>query len=185
MNPALAEMGRQMDNKCVGAAAFTVSTPADMERLGFLLGSHLSPDEFVCLMGPLGAGKTTLVRGLARGLGVTDPVASPTYVIARRQSGARADLLHCDVYRLGSVDEIIDLDLDTVGAVTILEWGAAYISALTDDYLMVTIERTVGSGVDDREVVLRGAGADWPRRRIEQITGAFSTVSSDRTAQAP
>ena len=149
--------------------ALQVPTQGAMERLGQVLGSCLAPDEFVSLAGPLGAGKTTLVRGLARGLGVTDPVSSPTFVIARRQRGARADLLHCDLYRLTDVDEVIALDLDTSGAVTVLEWGSQAVSALTADYLAVTIERSVGSGGDGRTLALVGMGEDWPRSRLVEL----------------
>ncbi len=146
-----------------------VPTAAAMERLGEVLGDMLGPDEFVSLAGPLGAGKTTLVRGLAIGLGVVDRVSSPTFVIARRQCGARVDLLHCDLYRVTDIDEVIDLDLDSSGAVTVVEWGADAIAALTDDYLAVTIERSLGSGLAGRSFAAAGFGNDWPASRLTQL----------------
>ena len=92
-------------------------TAADTEALGEQLAPELRAGDLLVLSGPLGAGKTALVRGLARGLGVAGPVTSPTFVIAREHrplpGGAGVPLVHVDAYRLGSVAELDDLDLDT------------------------------------------------------------------------
>src|SRR5215218_9696567 len=95
--------------------------PADTEALGERLAAGLRAGDLVVLAGPLGAGKTAFVRGLARGLGVTGPVTSPTFVIAREHppapGGAGVPLVHVDAYRLGTVGDVAveldDLDLDT------------------------------------------------------------------------
>lgn len=118
---------------------------ADTEALGARLGRQLGAGDLVVLSGPLGAGKTALVRGLAAGLGVRGPVTSPTFVIARvHPAGGRGvPLVHVDAYRLGGLDELDDLDLDTdlVDAVVAVEWGEGLAERLADRYLLVRLER--------------------------------------------
>ncbi len=126
-------------------------TVADTERLGEELGGRLGAGDLVLLAGPLGAGKTALVRGLARGLGVVGAVTSPTFVIAREHpsSGDGPALVHVDAYRLGLLEgadvaaELDDLDLDTdlEGAVVAVEWGTGVAERLSDRTVQVTLER--------------------------------------------
>lgn len=122
------------------------------EALGERLAKRLGAGDLVVLSGPLGAGKTVLVRGLARGLGVAGPVTSPTFVIAREYrplpGGAGVPLVHVDAYRLGGpgVDvaaELDDLDLDTdlADAVVVVEWGEGVAERLCAAYLLVRLER--------------------------------------------
>jgi tRNA threonylcarbamoyladenosine biosynthesis protein TsaE len=125
---------------------------ADTEALGERLAHGLGAGDLVVLSGPLGAGKTALVRGLARGLGVAGPVTSPTFVIAREHrplpGGAGVPLVHVDAYRLGSTGadvaaELDDLDLDTDldGAVLAVEWGEGVAERLSARHLLVRLER--------------------------------------------
>jgi tRNA threonylcarbamoyladenosine biosynthesis protein TsaE len=99
-----------------------------MRELGAQLARRLSPGALVVLTGPLGAGKTTFTQGLAEGLQVRGPITSPTFVLARVHPSlvGGPDLVHADAYRLGSVAELDDLDLDSSVAesVTVVEWGA-------------------------------------------------------------
>ena len=99
---------------------------ADRTRdLGEALASLLRPRDTVVLTGDLGAGKTTLVQGVGRGLGVEDHVASPTFTLVREYSG-RLDVAHVDVYRLERVQDVVDLGLDELGGpdrVLIVEWA--------------------------------------------------------------
>jgi tRNA threonylcarbamoyladenosine biosynthesis protein TsaE len=121
--------------------------PADTEALGERLAGELGPGDLVVLSGPLGAGKTVLVRGIARGLGVAGPVTSPTFVIAREHrplpGGRGVPLVHVDAYRLGGAAELDDLDLDTdlAEAVVAVEWGEGVAERLAARHLLVRLYR--------------------------------------------
>jgi tRNA threonylcarbamoyladenosine biosynthesis protein TsaE len=113
----------------------------------------------VILAGPLGAGKTTLVQGIGAGLGVRGPVTSPTFVIARVHPGPLVPLIHADAYRLGSVIEVDDLDLDTANSVTVVEWGEGLAEGLADDRLEISIFPEPDS--QQRTVRITGYGVRW------------------------
>jgi tRNA threonylcarbamoyladenosine biosynthesis protein TsaE len=141
----------------------TVATAEEMRSLGTRLAAQLRAGDLVILSGPLGAGKTTLVQGIAAGLGVRGPITSPTFVIARVHpslSGGPA-LVHADAYRLGSVAELDDLDLDadTDSAVTVVEWGTGLAESLADDRLEITITRPADDS--PRSVSVTGVGPRW------------------------
>lgn len=156
-------------------ADVTVATPADMRALGQRLAGLLAAGDLVVLGGPLGAGKTTLVQGIADGLGVRGPVTSPTFVIARVHPSLRRGpaLVHADAYRLTSPAEVDDLDLDASldVSVTVVEWGGGLVEGLAPDRLEVTIalahSGTPGTGppADDgpapRSVRVEGHGDRW------------------------
>ena len=114
------------------------------------LGERLRAGDLVILSGELGAGKTTFTQGLAEGLGVRGPITSPTFVIARVHPSlvGRAPLVHVDAYRLGSLAELDDLDLDASveDSVTVVEWGEGKAEVLAGERLEVRIERP---GADD------------------------------------
>jgi tRNA threonylcarbamoyladenosine biosynthesis protein TsaE len=153
------------------AEQITVPTPAAMRALGGRLAGLLRAGDLVLLTGPLGAGKTTLVRGLGEALGVRGQVTSPTFVIARVHPSLTGGpgLVHADAYRLGSLAEMDDLDLDLDGSVTVVEWGEGLAEGLSADRLEITIafaEAGRGTGAD------RGAGAgDVDEPRAVRITG--------------
>jgi tRNA threonylcarbamoyladenosine biosynthesis protein TsaE len=141
-----------------------IATDAAMRDLGRQLAGLLRAGDLVILTGPLGAGKTTLVQGIGAGLGVRGPITSPTFVIARVHpvvSGSGPALVHADAYRLGSISEVDDLDLDTdaAAAVTVVEWGAGLAEGLAQDRLEISIEPDPDSDV--RTVQLNGRGARW------------------------
>ncbi|MFE7189093.1 tRNA (adenosine(37)-N6)-threonylcarbamoyltransferase complex ATPase subunit type 1 TsaE [Kitasatospora sp. NPDC057541] len=152
-------------------ATLTAATPDRMGRLGRELAALLRPGDLVLLSGELGAGKTTLTRGLGEGLGVRGAVTSPTFVIARVHpslTGGPA-LVHVDAYRLGGdLDEMEDLDLDVSlpESVVVVEWGEGKVERLSEDRLEVRIERAVGDeaaggDLDPRRVELTGIGPRW------------------------
>ena len=141
-----------------------IATDAAMRDLGRELAGRLRAGDLVILTGPLGAGKTTLVQGIGEGLGVRGPVTSPTFVIARVHpalAGSGPSLVHADAYRLGSVDEVDDLDLDAdvASAVTVVEWGEGLAEGLASDRLEISIRPDPDSDV--RTVQLTGYGARW------------------------
>lgn len=147
-----------------------------MEALGERLAAELGAGDVLVLTGPLGAGKTTLVRGLGSALGVRGTVASPTFVIARTHpslTGGPA-LIHVDAYRLESALELDDLDLDFEASVTVIEWGSEFVSAIADSWLEIVIERPRASDAQDdeddpRRVSLRAVGERWANVPLERI----------------
>ncbi|NUW40731.1 tRNA (adenosine(37)-N6)-threonylcarbamoyltransferase complex ATPase subunit type 1 TsaE [Nonomuraea rhodomycinica] len=134
-----------------------------MRAYGTRLAARLRPGDLVVLSGPLGAGKTTLVQGIAEGLKVRGPITSPTFVIARVHPSLRQGppLVHVDAYRLGGDLEVDDLDLDASleESVTVVEWGEGLVEGLSEDRLEIHIDRETGD--DARVVTLRGVGARW------------------------
>ncbi|MGW6455881.1 tRNA (adenosine(37)-N6)-threonylcarbamoyltransferase complex ATPase subunit type 1 TsaE [Streptomyces sp. NPDC055078] len=156
-------------------AVRAVESPEQMLELGRRLAKLLRPGDLVMLTGELGAGKTTLTRGLGEGLGVRGAVTSPTFVIARVHpplTGGPA-LVHVDAYRLGGgLDEMEDLDLDVSlpESVVVVEWGDGKVEDLADARLHVVIHRVVGDTDDDRrEVTLRGFGERWARTDLTGV----------------
>ncbi|GAB3284908.1 hypothetical protein GCM10027426_25400 [Microbacterium lacusdiani] len=137
-----------------------IATSEDMEALGRRLGAGLVAGDLIVLTGPLGAGKTTLTRGIAEGLGVRGPVQSPTFVIARTHPSlvGGAPLVHADAYRLDSAMELDDLDVDVDGSVTIVEWGRGKVDGLREEWIDIEIERPVGAAADTEDL-----DADAPR----------------------
>ncbi len=156
-----------------------IATDAAMRDLGRELASWLRAGDVVILTGPLGAGKTTLVQGIGEGLGVRGPVTSPTFVIARVHpplAGSGPSLVHADAYRLGSISEVDDLDLDAdvASAVTVVEWGEGLAEGLAADRLEISIQPDRDG--EARTVRLRGHGARWQAG----ISGKQPASSGDR-----
>ncbi|ANC31141.1 tRNA (adenosine(37)-N6)-threonylcarbamoyltransferase complex ATPase subunit type 1 TsaE [Isoptericola dokdonensis] len=159
--------------------AVTIDLPeADTTRaLGAALAGVLRAGDLVILTGDLGAGKTTLTQGLGAALGIRGQVASPTFIVARehpplpREDGTRGPaLVHVDAYRLGSLDELDALDLDSSldESVTVVEWGRGLAEALTEDRLEIDLQRPRGGDVDTenpeagtRHATLRAVGDRW------------------------
>ena len=138
-------------------------TPADTRGLGAALAELVRAGDLVVLVGPLGAGKTALTQGIGQGLGVREPVTSPTFVIARVHTGGRLPLVHVDAYRLGGAADVDDLDLDVTVAdsVTVVEWGQGLVEQLADEHLEVRLDRRDD---DVRTAVLVPHGPGWTER---------------------
>lgn len=141
-----------------------VTTPEQMHDLGRRLARVLRLGDLVVLQGPLGAGKTTLTRGLGVGLVVRGEVTSPTFVIARRHRGTDGGppLLHIDAYRT-SAAELLDaeLDLEATDAVTVVEWGTGKVEGWSQDRLVIDIEPQDDDPDGPRQVRLTGVGQRW------------------------
>lgn len=123
-----------------------VADPEDMHALGVQLGKKLHAGDVVVLTGPLGAGKTTLSRGIGEGLQVRGPITSPTFVLARTHPSlvSGPPLVHVDAYRLGNAGELDDLDIDFEHSVVLVEWGAGMVDT-GDSWLEIEIERPTGA----------------------------------------
>ena len=136
----------------------------DTRELGAALATVARSGDVVLLSGDLGAGKTTLVQGFARGLGITGPVVSPTFILVRTYQG-RLTLVHADAYRMDNLQEVTDLDLPELlddGGVALVEWGDVIAPVLPADYLEIRLE--FGEGDDDRHIEVRVVGPTWASR---------------------
>lgn len=134
-----------------GAGTASLPTVTDTLAFGERIGRGLRAGDVVVLSGPLGAGKTALAQGIARGMEVVGPVTSPTYVLARVHRANRAGhpaMVHVDVYRLldhctdlmAELDSL-DLDTDLEDAVAVVEWGEGLAERLSEDHLDITLQR--------------------------------------------
>lgn len=147
--------------------------------LGSELGNRLRAGDLVILSGSLGAGKTTLTKGIAAGMGVSGRVTSPTFVIARvhrptlvhsdKAAGRAVPLVHVDAYRLAGAVELDDLDLDTDldAAAVVVEWGEGIAERLSEDRLVIELVRLPD---DTRTATLTPVGRSWGARVPEILT---------------
>ncbi len=134
---------------------YITNSPVETEAVGEALGRVLQPGTVLAYRGDLGAGKTAFTRGLARGLGATEQVTSPTYTIVNEYLSGRLPLFHFDMYRLGSCDDLFDIGWEDYlerGGVCAVEWSENVEEAL-EDALFVTIEKT---GEDSRRITVEG-----------------------------
>ena len=150
-----------------------------MRTLGARLALLLRAGDLAVLTGDLGAGKTTLTQGIGTGLGVREMISSPTFVIARVHPSlvGGADLVHVDAYRLGSLAEIDDLDLDASleGSVTVVEWGEGLVEDLAPDRLEVLIRRPRGDADGGADTATEPDGDENRHRHDHRLTGSAGT----------
>ena len=134
---------------------FLTNSPEETERVGAALGKILEPGSILAYRGDLGAGKTAFTRGLARGLGYTEPVTSPTYTIVNEYLGGRLPLFHFDMYRLASSDDLWDIGWEDYlerGGVCAVE-GSENVDDAMENAIYVTIYKT---GEESRRIVIEG-----------------------------
>ena len=141
----------------VNIMQYITNSPGETEAIGAALGKVLRPGTVIAYRGDLGAGKTAFTRGLAKGLGCTDLVTSPTYTIVNEYLGGRLPLFHFDMYRLRSSDDLFDIGwddyLDRAG-VCAVEWSENVDDAM-EDAIYITIEKL---GEDARRITIEGGG---------------------------
>lgn len=139
-------------------AEHVIHSVDQMHAWGARLGAQVQRGDVIVLSGELGAGKTTLTQGIARGLGVEERVTSPTFVIVHEHPGRSMRLVHVDAYRLAGPGEFDDLDIGAADAVLVIEWGANVAAHSFDDWLHIEIA-ALDSG--DRIMACSGVGARW------------------------
>ena len=142
-------------------------SPEDTLALGRRLASLLRAGDVVLLTGRLGTGKTLFTSGIAEGLGVSGPITSPSFIIARTYRDGFLPLTHADVYRLGSRSEFDDLELIDLAhdGVLVIEWGEAVAQAVPDDHLSVHIDM---GGPESRVFRFESSGS-WDSRRLDEV----------------
>ena len=141
-----------------------VENEQSMQLLGQQVANHLQAGDLVLLNGSLGAGKTTLTRGIGKTLGASGTIQSPTFVLARtHQTEKGPALVHVDAYRLSSAVELDDLDIDFENSIVVMEWPRNFTHGLTEDWLEISITRDRDS--EARTVSIQGHGA-WNQREV-------------------
>jgi tRNA threonylcarbamoyladenosine biosynthesis protein TsaE len=144
------------------------ATAEETREVGEAVASLLRARDAVMLTGELGAGKTTFAQGVARGLGIEEPVVSPTFTLVKEYSGI-LDLAHVDVYRLDRIQDVVDLGLEELGGgddVLLVEWGDTIEELLPESRLRVEIT-TPGDADEVRAIVISAIGAGWSDRFAE------------------
>lgn len=139
---------------------FITNSPEETEKIGAAMGRIIPAGTVLAYRGDLGAGKTAFTRGLARGLGFTEAVTSPTYTIVNEYLGGRLPLFHFDMYRLSSADDLFDIGWEDYldrGGVCAVEWSENVDDALDDDAIRVDIRR---GAQDDQRVISVTGGPD-------------------------
>ena len=131
----------------------------ETENIAFEIAKKLVGGEVITLDGDLGAGKTAFTRGLAKGLGITDSVSSPTFTIVNEYRNGNVPLLHFDVYRLDSSDEMYDIgweDYLSQGAVIVIEWATNIADILDDNHIAIDIKKDLNVSEDYRKITVEG-----------------------------
>jgi tRNA threonylcarbamoyladenosine biosynthesis protein TsaE len=146
----------------------------ETESVGAALGAFLREGDLVVLGGDLGAGKTTFVKGVARALGVRDPVTSPTFTIVQEYDGP-VPVAHVDIYRLKRVQELHDLGLEEMldDRVVLVEWGDVVAPLLPSE--RVEVQLTIGDAPDMRAIEIVAQGPGWAARR-DALDAALAAI---------
>lgn len=134
-----------------------VFSPEDTGAAGCRLAEEISPGQVVALIGDLGVGKTVFTQGFARGLGISEPVASPTFTIIQEYDSGRMPFYHFDVYRIGSPDEMYDIGYEDYvygDGVCLIEWADLIEELLPREYLRVSIFKDLAKGFDYRRILI-------------------------------
>ena len=136
---------------------YTSNSPQETFTLGKRLGEQAKPGEVYCLDGDLGVGKTIFTQGFAAGLGIDEPVNSPTFTIVQEYHEGRLPLYHFDVYRIADVSEMDEIGYEEYffsDGVCLIEWGTLIEELLPDSTITITIEKDLQKGFDYRKITI-------------------------------
>ena len=129
----------------------------DTYDLGYELGQHAKPGQVFTLVGDLGVGKTVFTQGFAKGLGIEEPVNSPTFTIIQEYHEGRLPLYHFDVYRIGDVEEMDELGYEEYfysDGVCLIEWSTLIQEIIPDNAIEIVIEKDLEKGFDYRKITI-------------------------------
>jgi tRNA threonylcarbamoyladenosine biosynthesis protein TsaE len=161
-------------------------SPAGTKEVAARLARICAPGDAILLIGDLGAGKTAFAQGFAAALGVEGPVTSPTFALVRQyrchDAGAIETLIHADVYRTGTIGEVVELalaELVEARAIALIEWGDLAAAALGDDALDITITWPEGSALEHRTLSICGRGR-WTAR-ADEVARVLAPTSAQAT----
>ena len=149
------------DGNSVGETVVVTQSEAETRALGEKLGREAKAGDIFLLEGDLGVGKTVLAKGVAVGLGISEPITSPTFTIVHEYEG-RLPLYHFDVYRIGDPDEMLDIGFDEYlfgAGVCLIEWPSRVEELIPETAVKVTIEKDPAQGMDYRRITIEGEGA--------------------------
>lgn len=133
-------------------------SPEETSALGRELGANAKPGEVYTLIGDLGVGKTVLTQGIADGLGITEPICSPTFTIVQVYEEGRLPFYHFDVYRIGDIEEMDEIGYEDYfygDGLCMIEWANLIEEILPDNYKEITIKKDLEKGFDYRKITIK------------------------------
>ena len=139
------------------------NTPEETFSLGLRIGQEAMPGQVYTLIGDLGVGKTVFTQGVAKGLGITEPVNSPTFTIVQVYEEGRLPFYHFDVYRIGDVEEMDEIGYDDYfygKGLCLIEWANLIEDILPEHYSQITIEKDLEKGFDYRKITIEEIGCN-------------------------
>ena len=143
----------------IGKMVTETRSPEETYELGRKIGLQARPGQVYTLTGDLGVGKTVFTQGVAAGLGITEPVSSPTFTIVQVYEEGRLPFYHFDVYRIGNIEEMEEIGYDDYffgKGICLIEWAELIEEILPDDRISITIEKNLEQGFDYRRITVEG-----------------------------
>ncbi len=143
----------------IGKMVTETRSPEETYELGRKIGLQARPGQVYTLTGDLGVGKTVFTQGVAAGLGITEPVSSPTFTIVQVYEEGRLPFYHFDVYRIGDIEEMEEIGYDDYffgEGICLIEWAELIEEILPDDRISITIEKNLAQGFDYRRITVEG-----------------------------
>ena len=143
----------------IGKMVTETRSPEETYELGRKIGLQARPGQVYTLTGDLGVGKTVFTQGVAAGLGITEPVSSPTFTIVQVYEEGRLPFYHFDVYRIGDIEEMEEIGYDDYffgKGICLIEWAELIEEILPDDRISITIDKNLEQGFDYRRITVEG-----------------------------